>query len=39
MLKVTKKYGFTPYLENIFLEKPQGGQTDTPPAFLGLKKI
>ena len=39
MLKVTKKQGFTLYLENIFLEKQQGGQTDTPLAFLGLKKI
>ena len=30
ILKVTKKQGFTLYLENIFLEKPQGGQIDPP---------
>ena len=29
ILKVTKKQGFTLSIENTFLEKPHGGQTDT----------
>ena len=32
ILKVTKKQGYTLSSENIFLEKPHGGQTD-PPAY------
>ena len=40
-LKVTKNQGFTLSLEGTFFEKPKrkvggGGQTDTPPAVLGL---
>ena len=31
ILKVTKKQGFTRSLENTFLEKPQGVQTDPSP--------
>ena len=39
ILKVTKNQGFTLSLEDIFFEKPQGGQIDLPPlpAVLGLK--
>ena len=37
ILKVTKIEGFTPSLEKTILGKPQGGQIDLPPAFLGLK--
>ena len=33
ILKVTKKQGFTRSLENTFLEKPQGVQTDPSPPF------
>ena len=36
ILKVTKNQGFTLFLENTFLEKPQGVKL-TPPAFLELK--
>ena len=37
ILKVTKKQDSTLSLENTFLVKPQGGQTDPPTqAFLGL---
>ena len=50
ILKVTKKQGFTLYLEDTFFEKPQGGQIDPPPPtppsrfrvnhvmYFGLKK-
>ena len=36
ILKVTKNQGFNLSLEDTFFEKPQGGQTDLPPAVLGL---
>ena len=39
ILKVTKNHGFTLSLENAVLQKQQGGQTDPPPAFYGLKDI
>ena len=38
ILKVTEKQNFTPSLEETFLEKPQGGQIEPLPAFLGSKK-
>ena len=38
ILKVTKKLGFTLSLENIFLEKPQGGGgSNWPPSLLRVK--
>ena len=41
ILRFTKSQGFTLYLEDTYLEKPQGGvgggvQIDPPPAVLGL---
>ena len=36
ILKVTKNWGFTLFLQNAFLENLQGDQID-PSAFLGLK--
>ena len=38
MIKSHKKAEFLP-LENIFLEKPQGGVKLNPPAFLELKPL
>ena len=37
ILKVTKNQGFTPSLEEIFLEKLEGRSNWHPPAVLGLK--
>ena len=36
ILKVTKKQGFTLFLENKFMEKPEQVKLTPPPAFLGL---
>ena len=37
ILKVTKSQSFTLSLEDRFLEKQQGGGSNWPPVFLGLK--
>ena len=38
ILKATKNQSFTLSLEDTFLEKTQGSQTD-PPTFLGLRDL
>ena len=38
ILKITKEQVFTLSLEDIFLEKPQGGSSDWPPSLFRVKQ-